>query len=242
MKKFICAAFFLFATFGPLFAQPSFPTREMPPAGGATGRYVWVPETNSLPRFDLDFPGGTPEQLVKAIEKATGKPLNAVVPDDCKNLKIAGFSVKGVTVAQLFEALKQASKKTERFMVDRPDINWSFEERTLMYGFETLGVPDENSIWYFNRDGEPAPYKTVPTTVCRFYQLAPYLDAGYKVDDIRSAVETAWKMLGDTNPPALSYQKDTKILIETGELHEVGLVGDVLAQLHTEKLKDMSKN
>jgi hypothetical protein len=31
-------------------------------------------EKKSLPRFDLDFPGGTPGDLVKAIEKATYRP------------------------------------------------------------------------------------------------------------------------------------------------------------------------
>ena len=127
-------------------------------------------------------------------------------------------------------------------MVDRPDNNWGFEEHTLMYGFKTPGVPDENSIWYFTRDGEPGSFQTISATVCHFYQLAPYLDAGYKVDDIIRTVETAWKMLGDTNSATLNYQKNTKILIATGEWNRVYLVGDVLAQLRAEKLKEMPKN
>src|SRR5271157_5155688 len=92
----------------------------MPPAAKDSSAYVLVKATNALPRFDLDFPGGTPKDLVKAVIKATGKPLNAVIPDDCADLKISAVSVKNVTVAQLFEALIQASKKNERFTVLDP--------------------------------------------------------------------------------------------------------------------------
>ena len=65
----------------------------------------WFSATNSLPKFDLDFAGGTPKDLVKAVEKATGKPLNTVIPDEYADLKIPAVSVKNVTVAQLFEVL-----------------------------------------------------------------------------------------------------------------------------------------
>ncbi len=146
--------------------------------------YVLVKVTNSLTKFDLDFPGGTPKDLVEAVEKVIGKPLNAVIPDEYANLKISAIIVRNVTLAQLFETLKQVSKKTDRYMIDQPDNNWYVEERSTIYGFNTLGVPDENSIWYFYKEGEPETYQTIPTTVCHFYQLAPYLDAGYKVEDI----------------------------------------------------------
>jgi len=222
---------------------PSFPRAPRPsplPPESNSGHVVWVEPTNSLPKFDLDFAGGTPKDLVRAIERVTDKPLNVIIPDDCNDLKIPAFAVKNVTVAQLFETLKQVSKKTERYMLERPDNNWGFEERTSMYGFNTVGTPDENSIWYFYKEGEPGGYEIISATFCRFYQLSPYLDAGYKVDDITTAVETAWKMLGATNLPTMSYHKDTKVLIVTGEAFKVFLVGDVLKQLPTEKPKEKS--
>jgi hypothetical protein len=221
-------------------AQPT-PSDMPPPMENAHGKYIWVAETNSLPRFDLSFSGGTPEDLIAAIVRVTGKPLNTVIPDDCKNLQIADFSVRNVNLAELFEALKNASSKVQRFMVDRPDNNWSFEERNLSYGFSTTGPPTENSIWCFAREGEPGSYQTVSATICRFYQLSPYLDAGYKVDDITTAIQTAWKMLGDTNPPSLTYHKETKLLIATGECHEIYVIDDALKQLSTNKQNKMEK-
>jgi hypothetical protein len=211
------------------------------PISPFTGLPVLVTATNSLPKFDLNFPGGTPKDLVKAIEKATGKPLNTVIPDEYADLNIPAFSVKNMTVAQLFEILIQASKKTERFAVLDPrdhsiggngsDV-YSYDST---YGFRTEGVPTENSIWYFywDRGAQRATWQIMSSTVCKFYQLEPYLEAGYTVEDITTAVQTGWKMLGVTKPPEISYHKDTKVLIAVGEEDKVNLIGDVLKQLST---------
>jgi len=243
MKKFmpftICLVAFAFVL---AYAQPvprPFPT---PPPESSSGRYVWVEATNSLSKFDLDFPGGTPKDLVKAIEKATDKPLNTVIPDEYANLKIPAVSVKNVTVAELFAVLKQASRKNARYAIDNGNgVGVYGEERTSEYGFSTQGALNDNSIWFFSWDGEPGPFQRISMTVCRFYQVSPYLEAGYKVDDITTTIETGWKMLGITNPPVISYHKDTKVLIVVGKQDQVDLVGDALKQLSTTKLKEKSK-
>jgi hypothetical protein len=153
-------------------------------------------------------------------------------------------------VAQLFEALAQASQKNERFTVLDP------RERSIggngsdvyryasHYGFKTEGVPTENSIWYFywDRGDERASWQVLSSTVCKFYQLEPYLEAGYTVDDITTAVQTGWKMLGVTKPPEITYHKDTKVLIAVGEEDKVNLIGDVLKQLSQGKPKEKSAN
>jgi hypothetical protein len=203
--------------------------------------YVLVKVTNSLTKFDLDFPGGTPKDLLKAIELATGKPLNAIIPDDCTDLKISAISVKHVTVAELFEVLTKASRSNERFTVLDPrdrSIGGNGSDvyvEESSYGFSTVGEPTENSIWYFhwNKGLQQEPWQVLSSTVCRFYQMEPYLAAGYKIEDVTTAVETAWKMLGVTNAPDISYHKDTKVLIVVGKQEQVDLVADVLKQLST---------
>ena len=40
------------------------------------------PTVEDFVKFDLDLPGGTPGELVEAIEEASGKPLNAIVPKE----------------------------------------------------------------------------------------------------------------------------------------------------------------
>jgi hypothetical protein len=248
-KSGYLAACLLALTLTPVLAQPVVPGNERPLTTKDLANFL-ANSTNSLPKFDLDFPGGIPEQLVKAVEKMTGKPLNAVIPDDCKDLKMPAFSVKNVTVAQLFEALAQASQKNERFTVLDPRErsiggNGSDVYRHIShYGFKTEGVPTENSIWYFywDRGDERAPWQVLSSTVCKFYQLGPYLEAGYTVDDITTAVETGWKMLGVTKPPEITYHKDTKVLIAVGEEDKVNLIGDVLKQLSQGKPREKSAN
>jgi hypothetical protein len=210
-------------------AQPVGVLPSMSPPEG----YVLVKDTNSLPKFDLDFPGGTPKDLVKAVEKATEKPLNAVIPDDCRDLEIPAFSVKTITVAQLFQTLLLASQKSDHYMEHLLDGNISHTSHTSSYGFRTEGPLNKNSIWYFYWDKQPSAEQPIPHTVCNFYQLEPYLKAGYKVDDITTAVETAWKMLGITKLPQISYHKDTKVLIAVGDADNIKAIDDVLKQLPT---------
>lgn len=210
----------------------------MPPS--QAGDYIWVKATNSLTKFDLDFPGGTPKDLVKAIEKANGKPLNAIIPDDCANLKIPAVSVKNVTVAQLFDVLTRASTKFGHYLYKSTDGNAAYLDFTDSYGFRTEGIPDENSIWYLYWDKKSTPQQVLSPIICRFYQLGPYLNAGYRVEDVTTAIETSWKMLGDTKPPQISYHKDTKVLIAVGEAYKVDLIGDVLKQLSQGEPKENS--
>jgi len=215
-------------------AQPINGASVMSPPDG----YVLVKVTNSLTKFDLDFPGGTPKDLVKAVEKATNKALNTVIPDDCANLKIPAFSVKNVTAPQLFDILALASTKTDHYMFQSNDANTSYQDFTDSYGFRTEGVPSENSIWFFYWDKKSTPQKVIAPTICQFYQLGPYLDAGYKVEDITTTIETGWKMLGDDKSPEISYHKETRVLIAVGAKNRVGMIDEVLKQLSTEKSND----
>jgi hypothetical protein len=237
MKKYLLLS--LVGAF--LSCNRAFAQADAPPATPPLDGYVLVKATNSLTKFDLDFPGGTPTDLVTAVEKATGKPLNAIIPDDCADLKISAISVKNVTVPQLFEVLMQASISNERITVLDPrdrSIGGNGSDvyvEATSYGFNTVGVPSENSIWYFHwdRGRDLEPWQILSSTVCKFYQMEPYLAAGYKVEDVTTAAETAWKMLGVTNMPAISYHQDTKILIVVGKQEQVDMVGDVLKQLST---------
>ena len=60
-------------------------------------------EAPKLTKFNLDFPGGNPKQLVAAIEKATGRPLNVVIPDEYTDEPISALRMTQVTVRDLFQ-------------------------------------------------------------------------------------------------------------------------------------------
>jgi hypothetical protein len=189
---------------------------------------LFAASTNALPRINLNFPGGTPADLAQAIEKASGKPLNVIIPEESAHLVMPSFSVKNVTVPQLFAALQKASLRVQNYLFQSTEDNTSYQRWTDSYGFLTEGVPTENSIWYFHWETEALPQKVSSPTVCQFFQLGPHLDAGYRVEEITATVESGWKMLQEPKPPQLSYHKDTRILVAVGNRIHVEMISKAL--------------
>ena len=212
----LLAAAFLTTPFA--WGQPGQPVQRRPQPTPAFPQNA-APRNPDLVKFDLDFPGGTPRQLVEAIEKASGKPLNAVITDDDADLHLPPLKMRGVNVVELFRALSMASSK----MIKIPNGTFSTN-----YGFDpSSGEFNDDTVWWFHH-GKPV--VTEPERSCRFYQLAPYLET-YKVEDITTAIQTGWKMLGETNPPTITFHKDTKLLIAVGEQSKLQLIDSVLQQL-----------
>jgi len=198
--------------------QPGQPVQQRSGATPASTRNA-AGQKPDLVKFDLDFPGGTPRQLVEAIEKASGKPLNAVITDDEADLHLPPLKMRGVNVVELFRALSMASMK----LIKIPGGTFSSN-----YGFDpSSGEFNDDTVWWFHH-GKPV--VTEPERSCRFYQLAPYLET-YKVEDITTAIQTGWKMLGETNLPTITFHKDTKLLIAVGEQSKLSLIDSVLQQL-----------
>jgi hypothetical protein len=184
-----------------------------------------------LTKFNLDFPGGPPKELVAAIEKASGRPLNAIVPDEFADTRLPALKMNSINVAQLFQALEAASRQSEAY---QPQGFGNYQVHQTAYGFKTEGQPSDDSIWHFYVEKPvlppaPAPYQS--PKICRFYSLAPYVDRGLSVDDITTAIETGWKMLGDTSPPTISFHKDTKLLIAVGEQTKLEIIDAALKAL-----------
>jgi hypothetical protein len=176
-----------------------------------------------LTRFNLDFPGGTPGQLVAEIQKASKRSLNAIVPPEHASRQLPALKMNAVNVAELFRALSVASQRRDV----RTSGNGAWTTVNVNYGFRSTdnSLSDE-SIWYFFAEGFDEGPKT-----SRFYLLTPYLDAGLTVDDVTTAIRTGWKMRGDSVVPVLSFHKETKLLIATGEYGPLMVIDDVLRAL-----------
>jgi len=198
------------------------------------------PPAPQLTHFDLDFPGGTPSHLVKEIETASGKPLNAIIPPEDENLLIPPLKMRSVTVPDLFTALTFATHKTANVVTGTyiggdGKASSQYQQVQIAYGFKTEGTPRDESIWYFYNYTPPPPpgQEPKPDRICRFFQLEHILET-YKIEDITTAIETGWKMLGaghDFTPPEISFHKDTKLLIAVGEPEKLHLIDTVLEQL-----------
>ena len=169
----------------------------------------------ALPRFDLDFPGGTPADLIAAIEKASGQTLNVIIPAEYAQLPLPSLRLKNVNVPRLFKAFGEATQKTVR------SGNFSVETTVNFITQDERVSP--SSIWYFHVRG------FAPNVVAtRFYSLAPYLRADITVDDITTAIRTGWELRGVKAPPILKFHQETQLLIAVGEPEELAVIVDVL--------------
>lgn len=197
-------------------------------------------------RFSLDWPGGTPGQLIKAIEKARGEPVNAIIPPEFADTQLPPFKMHQVTVSTLFAALEKASERLSAsfpgavYMPPSPS-----QSGAASYGFKAqyptfprqAGEPREQDIiWSFYRLGkqssrEPtSPPESAKSSIYRYYQLNPYLDK-YTVEDITSAIKKGWELLQVKDQPAVSFHPSTQLLIAVGAPEHVRLIEDVLAEL-----------
>jgi hypothetical protein len=186
-----------------------------------------VPSTpkHELIKFDLDFPGGTPRELVGAIQSAMGRPLNAIVPDEDAKVTLPPFKMAKVDVAQLFRALLLASHHREVHGVASAENPRGSTFRDVFYGFRTDGEVTNESIWFFHDD------RVFTTTEIRYYLLTPYLDHGLTADEIIAAIQTSWKMLGASTTPTISFQKETMLLIAAGKPNQLKSIDSVLRAL-----------
>jgi hypothetical protein len=213
-----------------------FTTLDEKPSDSSLWTFSSYTKPSALTRFDLDFPGGTPAQLVKAIEKAMGKPLNAIISTEDADVQLPPLKMNDVDVSRLFRALETASVKQVRVVTGTyGNGNQSYTYQNLSYGFRTDSSISDNSVWYFHVEKPALPPVTPVEKICQFYALTPYLDRGFTVDDITTAIETGWKMAGETPTPELNYHKETKLLIAYGEAAKLETIRRVLDTLPSVK-------
>lgn len=209
----------------PVFGQPENPdmprSRVTAPQSASN-----APTPAPLPKFDLKFPGGGPTDLVKAIEAASGKPLNVIISKQDEDTELPPLKMTGVNVWQLFRALELISVKSVDIV---RGTGW--DTVTTSYGFTTTGEPTESSIWHFHVQRPSSPPQISSEKTCRFFSLAPFLEHGFTVDDITTAIQTGWKMAKVPAPPELNYHKETMLLIAFGYPAELNTIDTVLRAL-----------
>jgi hypothetical protein len=225
----------------PAFGQPVPAPPRQPPADFQERLHQIVnstdpnaPQPPALTQFSLDFAGGTPSEFMAAIEKALGKPLNVIINHEDEDVPIPPLKMNSVTLPQLFKALQAVSRKTVAVSSGFGFQNYS--QFVSAYGFTTDDNPvTDTSIWYFHVERPSMPPVISTQKVCQFYSLSIYLDRGFTVDDITTAIQTGWKLSGQTDLPELNYHKETKLLIAYGDPAKLRTIDQVLNALPNQK-------
>lgn len=215
-----------------------FRTIDTIPSDNSLWTFYSYTKPAQLTQFSLDFPGGSPSQLVKAIEKAMGKRLNVIISKEDEAVELPPLKMENVVLPQLFTALEVASHKAVSF----PNGPSSYQQFNTGYGFKSADEMTDTAVWYFHVEKPSLPPVVSTQKVCQYYSMAPYLDRGFTVDDITTAIQTGWKMAGVSPTPELSYHKETKMLIAYGEPDKLSTIGQVLGVLPQLKMSWEDKN
>jgi hypothetical protein len=222
-------------------AQQPRPATALPP-GGLAPSTAAVSQTEKP--FSLNFPGGTVQEFVDAVETSSGEPFNVIIPESATDLRIPPVRVREVTLSPLLHALSASSRERKAY-VGRSNTavapgGQSRNYSSIEYadtGFTFAAGTAGSQVWQLNVDKvtplPEAPPPIGPPPVARFYQLKPNLEAGLKIEDITTVAQTAWKMmkLDEKQIPELKVHEETGILIAVGSEEALSVIDSVLREL-----------
>jgi hypothetical protein len=177
-----------------------------------------------MPTFDIEFPGGTPEELILQIAKVSGTRPNVIIPGDIGDTQIPRFKLQNVNIRQVFEALNMVTdEKGLKY------LHWMNEGSNFL-----------NPVWVLSKLTHPRP----AAETCQVTFIGNLLES-FQLDDINAAIRTAWEMIGKTTTASLKFHKETKLLIAKGNDQELNLVQEVLKSLqlasNVKKVSDSKK-
>jgi len=174
----------------------------------------------------IKFGGGSADDLVHSLKNNLPTAPNIMVAEKTAGTTIPPFELQNVTLADLFQALNNLS-----------------EDKSAQWQLSGSSEP----IWVLNSvangqfGGFPVGPAVDPLTGrplsdkesnrnCQVLPVGKYL-IKYKIEDITTAVKTAWSMTGQENGAQLKYHKDTELLIVVGSVEQNSIVNQVLNSL-----------
>lgn len=204
------------------------------------------PEEQDYKPFDLDFSGGTPIELVKAIEKALGTNVNVFVPAELADRRLPAFRVNQVNFLQLMAGIAEYGRQMVTMTSYKPDGTANLmSHQVTRFGFSPVNAErrsgSRNMFRFYAIDAPPQPE---PPKSCKFFQLAPYLQNNLRVEDITTAITTGWDLMGLKQQPQIQYHKETRMLIAFGEAAHLDVIASVLKELQppSEKIPAVKPN
>jgi hypothetical protein len=170
-----------------------------------------------IPKIDVDFPGGTIIQMLDQIEKTNGITPNVVVAKNAADLILPPIKLKSVTIAEAIQAIGILREIGDYQIQVQPGRNI----QTI------IAYPKQPML---TRGAPP------PRRYSKVYDIKDMLGPEYGIDDIVTAVKTAWEMISEDHTGDLKYHVETKLLIAVGNGDELETVQDVLLTLQRAKV------
>lgn len=184
-------------------------------------------------RFDLSFPGGSFLDLIRLIHEVTGKPPNVIVGPGARETRLPPFELYSVSADQVFNAIiglamSRESELSGMTIILRDGI-WIID-RAIRRDVPSPGVRPGGGREGMTTDPfAPSPGK--PEQITHIFQIRQLL-AKFELEDITTAIETAWELAGyEEASRTLRFHHETKLLFVRGSRDQIRLVEQVLKEL-----------
>jgi hypothetical protein len=198
----------------------------------------------------IKFPGGTAQALIDTLKSEIHPAPNVMIAPKLRAMEVPEFELQNVTLADLFQALNNLSEdksaqwilsgSTEPIWVLNP-VNNPPSQGAPQPGYGS-GMPGGFGMASIARDPLTGQLISSNARSCQILPVGKYLGK-YKVEDITTAVKTAWGMMGDDAGAQMKYHKDTNLLITVGTAEQLSVLNQVLSSLEsglTESKRDLS--
>jgi hypothetical protein len=216
-------------------------TREALPPQAVVQTTPEKPPMPDAKRIDLHFKGGTPRDLIAAMGAALGKEVNAVIGDEGAKVKLPEFRVRNATVADIFEALGRISKRS----VKVPLGGGSYQQQIVQSQFLRVDNTGDDTLWSFVSNeaevAEALEKEVLQKRQLQHFQLGEYLSDRLTIEDITTALQTGWEMVGAKEMPDLKFHPQTGILIVAGDPKLLDQIPDLLKCLPKRKIQTTEK-
>ena len=165
--------------------------------------------------FNVDFPGGSFAQLVKAVSGPSGFAFNVIGEKADLATELPAFSVRNADSESLANALNQLLQSRGLGISKAPGPALADERGQI-------NVP----VYVVTRRASFEP------TMFDSFQLGPYLEK-QSIDDIVMAIRTLWELNPANRPEALQlkFHPPTKLLLVSGTPSAIMATGKVISTL-----------
>lgn len=176
---------------------------------------AFAQSTDAPARFDLQFPGGSPDALVKLLREASGQPVNAMVPLAAKDVDLPPLNYRNVTVEEVLGPLRASEnvpfERDGQVFVESEGFEWKLDR----------------GIWVMRVF---APSKQLDVFLVEPVNIRRLLEH-YTIDDVTTAIDSAWKLQNAPAENQLLFHPETSLLLLRGRRDDIITARSVLQSL-----------
>jgi hypothetical protein len=154
---------------------------------------------------DIDFEGGTINELIQTIQKNNVTDINIIMSDEAACLYLPAMTLRSVTIADLITALQSLGDIEGRRIMANPTSS-----NIITISVVPMGRKEQRMSKVFNLSE---------------------ITKTNSIDDIVTSIKTAWEMMSNNVTAELKYHTETKLLIVVGTVHELETVHDIFVEL-----------